>query len=65
MRYLVRLVTPPGGTVLDPWAGSGTTAEAAQLEDLAAIVMERDPAHIPDIHARLARSRQVQLGLAL
>ncbi|MFN9289094.1 MAG: DNA methyltransferase, partial [Planctomyces sp.] len=32
MRYLVRLVTPPGGLVLDPFGGSGTTAEAARLE---------------------------------
>lgn len=32
MRWLVRLVTPPGGTVLDPFAGSGTTLEAAVLE---------------------------------
>ncbi len=32
MRYLVRLVTPPGGTVLDPFAGSGSTFKAATLE---------------------------------
>jgi hypothetical protein len=32
MRYLVRLVTPPGGLVLDPFTGSGTTAVAAKLE---------------------------------
>ena len=32
MRYLVRLVTPPGGVVLDPFLGSGTTAAAAILE---------------------------------
>jgi site-specific DNA-methyltransferase (adenine-specific) len=32
LRYLVRLVTPPGGTVLDPFAGSGTTGIAATLE---------------------------------
>lgn len=34
MRYLVRLVTPPGGVVLDPFAGSGTTCIAAALEGL-------------------------------
>ena len=33
MRYLVRLVTPPGGIVLDPFMGSGTTGVAAMLED--------------------------------
>lgn len=32
MQWLVRLVTPPGGTVLEPFAGSGTTAEACVLE---------------------------------
>ena len=32
MRYLCRLVTPPNGTVLDPWAGSGSTGKAAILE---------------------------------
>lgn len=32
MRYLCRLVTPPNGTVLDPWAGSGSTGKAATLE---------------------------------
>ena len=32
MRWLVRLVTPPGGTVLDPFAGTGTTGQAADLE---------------------------------
>lgn len=44
MRWLVRLVTPPGGTVLDPFAGSGTTLEAARLEGLPATGVERDPA---------------------
>jgi site-specific DNA-methyltransferase (adenine-specific) len=32
MRYLVRLVTPPGGTVLDPFTGSGSTGRGAVLE---------------------------------
>jgi hypothetical protein len=35
MRWLVRLITPPGGTVLDPFAGSGTTGEACVLEGFA------------------------------
>jgi site-specific DNA-methyltransferase (adenine-specific) len=43
MRWLVRLVTPPGGTVLDWCAGTGTTLEAARLEDRPAIGIERDP----------------------
>jgi DNA modification methylase len=32
MRYLCRLVTPPGGTILDPFLGSGSTGKAAALE---------------------------------
>lgn len=43
MRWLVRLVTPPGGTVLDPFAGTGTTLQAADLEGFSAIGIERDP----------------------
>ena len=55
MRWLVRLVTPPGGTVLDPFAGSGTTGEAAMLEGFNALLMERDPQHAADIRHRIAR----------
>lgn len=50
--WLVRLVTPPGGTVLDWCAGTGTTLEAARLESLPAIGIERDP-----IAAQLAAQR--------
>jgi len=43
MRYLIRLVTPPGGTLLDPFAGSGTTIVAAIHEGVThAIGLERD-----------------------
>jgi len=42
MRWLVRLVTPPGGLVLDPFAGSGTTLVAALLEGFACIGVERE-----------------------
>jgi hypothetical protein len=55
MRWLVRLVTPPGGLVLDPFAGSGTTGEAAALEGLRAVLVERDEAYLPLIAARLGR----------
>lgn len=41
MRDLIRHVTPPGGTVLDPFAGSGTTAAAALLENNRCILMEK------------------------
>src|SRR5690606_7416161 len=42
MRWLVRLVTPPGGVVLDPFAGTGTTLQAARDEGFASIGIERD-----------------------
>lgn len=44
MRRLVSLVTPTGGTVLDPYVGSGTTAQAAAEEGFSWIGIERDPA---------------------
>jgi hypothetical protein len=56
MRWLVRLVTPAGGVVLDPFAGSGTTGEAAQLEGFDAILVERDKTYLPLIAARVERS---------
>jgi hypothetical protein len=55
MRWLVRLVTPPGGIVLDPFAGSGATGEAAQLEGFDAVLIERDATYLPLIAARLGR----------
>lgn len=57
MRYLVRLVTPPNGTVLDPFAGSGTTLEAAMLESFSFIGIEKQAEYIPDIEARIERSQ--------
>lgn len=52
MRWLVRLVAPPGGTVLDPFLGSGTTGMAAVLEGFDFIGIEQD-----DEYAELARRR--------
>lgn len=46
MRWLCRLVTPPGGVVLDPFMGSGSTLKAAELEGFSAIGIELDPAYI-------------------
>ena len=52
MRYLIRLVTPPDGTVLDPFAGSGTTLAAAILEGHHPIGIELTDDYHPIIHAR-------------
>jgi site-specific DNA-methyltransferase (adenine-specific) len=42
MRYLCRLITPPGGTVLDPFMGSGSTGKAALLEGFTFIGIDLD-----------------------
>jgi site-specific DNA-methyltransferase (adenine-specific) len=62
MAYLCRLVTPPGGIVLDPFAGSGTTLKAAISEGFQAIGIERDPAYHAMAEQRL---NGAQLGLPL
>ena len=55
MRWLIRLVTPPGGTVLDPFAGSGTTIEAALIEGFEPIGIEMEPDYLPLIQHRIDR----------
>lgn len=55
MRWLCRLVTPPGGVVVDPFAGSGTTLEAAYLEGFESIGVEMTPEYWPLIAARIER----------
>jgi DNA modification methylase len=57
MRWLVRLVTPPGGLVLDPFAGSGTTAEACLLEGFRCVTIEREADYLPLIVQRINRRR--------
>ena len=59
MRWLVRLVTPPGGTVLEPFAGSGTTAEACILEGFLCIAIEREADYLPLIVQRISKPLQV------
>ena len=54
MQWLVRLVTPKGGTVLDPFAGTGTTGEAAFREGFSAILIEREEEYQHDIRRRMA-----------
>jgi DNA modification methylase len=54
MAWLVRLVTPPGGTVLDPFAGTGTTGLAAMREGCDCILIEREAEYVADIERRIA-----------
>lgn len=53
MRYLCRLVTPPGGTVLDPFMGSGSTGKAAVLEGFNFIGIEREAEYLDIANARI------------
>ena len=55
MRWLVRLVTPPGGVVLDPFAGSGSTLVAARAEGFRSIGIEREEEYAEIIAARLSQ----------
>jgi site-specific DNA-methyltransferase (adenine-specific) len=53
-RYLCRLITPPGGIVLDPFMGSGSTGKAALAEGFGFIGIERDPEYLEIARARIA-----------
>lgn len=53
MRWLQRLVTPAGGTTLDPFAGSGTSGSAALAEGFNVVLIEREDDYVADIRARL------------
>jgi hypothetical protein len=54
MRYLCRLVTPPGGTVLDPFCGSGSTGKAATLEGFKFVGIEINPEYAEIAQCRIA-----------
>jgi SAM-dependent methyltransferase len=62
MAYLCRLITPPNGTILDPFMGSGTTIKAAMSEGFKAIGIERDPDYFAMAQQRL---NETQLGFQL
>ena len=53
MQYLVRLVTPPNGLVIDPFAGTGTTGEASWREGMRALLIEREVEYQDDIRRRM------------
>ena len=56
MRYLVRLVTPPNGLVLDPFNGSGSTGKASMLEGMRYIGIEMNPEYIKIAEARISNA---------
>lgn len=58
MQYLVRLVTPPGGTVLDPFAGTGTTGEACWREGFGSVLIERESDYADLIEERMRTVRK-------
>jgi site-specific DNA-methyltransferase (adenine-specific) len=60
MRYLCRLITPPGGVVLDPWMGSGSTGKAAKLEGFEFIGMEMDKGYFDIACARTGYKETVE-----
>jgi site-specific DNA-methyltransferase (adenine-specific) len=55
MRDLMRCV-PPGGLILDPFAGSGTTGKAADLEGRRCVLIEQEAGYCDVIHGRLAEA---------
>jgi DNA modification methylase len=57
IRYLIKLVTPKNGIVLDPFGGSGTTAVATIEEGFDCIIMEKEPEYINIINARVSNAQ--------
>jgi DNA modification methylase len=58
MRYLCKLITPPGGTILDPFMGSGSTGKAAHREDFSFIGIEKEPEYFEIAKARIAAAKR-------
>lgn len=56
MRYLIRMITPPGGLVLDPFTGSGTTGVAAVKESMRFLGIEREAEYVEIAEARMEAS---------
>lgn len=57
IEWLIKLITPPGGTVLDPFAGSGTTGQAAVLNGFNIIMIEMEAQYVQDISNRMAEPK--------
>jgi DNA modification methylase len=62
MRYLCRLITPPGGLVLDPFAGSGSRGKGALLEGFRAVLIEREPEYAAIARARCQAAQDTAEG---
>ena len=56
MAYLCRLITPTGGTVLDPYMGSGSTGKAARREGFRFVGIEREPEYMAIAEARITNA---------
>ena len=56
MSYLCRLITPPGGVILDPYMGSGSTGKAARLEGFQFVGIEREPEFMAIAEARITNA---------
>jgi len=65
MRHLVKLVTPPGGVVLEPFLGSGTTAMACVLEGFECVAIEREPQYMEIAEARIEWAKKQIRGRLL
>jgi site-specific DNA-methyltransferase (adenine-specific) len=63
MRYLCRLVTPPGGLIADPFCGSGSTGKAAIVEGFRFIGFDLDESSIAIARSRLAAVQRPLLTL--
>lgn len=58
MDWLVKLVTPPGGLVLDPFVGSGTTMVACAARGVRCVGIDLDPSYAQIAVARVRRARE-------
>jgi DNA modification methylase len=65
MRWLCRLITPPGGVVLDPFTGSGSTGKAAMLEGFEFIGIEREAEYVEIARARIEHAAQTPAQVRL
>lgn len=63
MRYLVRLVTPPDGVVLDPYVGSGTTAVAAVLEGVQYIGLDKHEPYVQRARLRVEKALRGEMSV--